>query len=121
MSQHLFRQRESPPSISLRAVGEKVFNRLSTTGVESSALFERLANKDRSAVDDCIDKHGALVWGISKKFTENNLEAEELTEEIFACLWSCSARFDPKYFNDRTFIMIIARHCTNNRKSSIIL
>ncbi len=119
MSQHLFRKLESPLSISSRTRG-KVLNRPSTTEVVSSTLFERIANKDRSAVAECLDTHGALVWGISKKFTENNLEAEKLTEEIFACLWRCSVRFDPSYFNDRIFIMIIARHCINTRKNSII-
>lgn len=96
-----------------------MLNRPSTTEVVSSTLFERIANQDRSAVDDCIDKHGALVWGISKKFTEDNLDAEKLAEEIFACVWPCAVRFDPTYFNDRTFIMTVARHCINNRKSSI--
>ena len=82
MSQHLLDQLESPLSISLKTVGGKVLNRPSTTEVVSSTLFERIANKDRRAVDDCIDKHGALIWGISKKFTEDHLEAEELAEEI---------------------------------------
>ena len=100
----------------LKTLAKKVFNRLSTTEVESSTLFERIANKDRSGVAECIDKHGALVWGISKKFTETNFEAEGLAEEIFACLWPCAIRFDPRYFNDRTFIMMIARRSINNRK-----
>ncbi len=102
--------------MSSKTAGEKVFNRPIATEVESSKLFNRIASKDGSAIVECIDTHGSLVWGISKRFTDTNLEAEELAEGIFACLWACAVRFDPKHFNDRTFIMIIARHCINTRK-----
>ncbi|MEO7539467.1 MAG: sigma factor [Pyrinomonadaceae bacterium] len=83
---------------------------------DSSNLFERIAKQDRAAVIECIDKHGALVWAISRKFTPSTAEAEQLAAEVFAAIWQQSHRCDSSKFTDTGFIMIVARACIALRR-----
>lgn len=53
----------------------------------SSTILQRIAEKDKTAVEECIDTYGNLIWALAKKFTASNEEAEAATQEIFIDIW----------------------------------
>lgn len=74
---------------------------------ESSAILQRIAEADTTAVSDCIDTYGNLVWALARKYTDSLKEAETATEEIFLDVWRHAARFDPTAFNETVFVFLV--------------
>lgn len=54
---------------------------------ETSTILQRIAAKDKTAVNDCIEAYGNFIWALAKKFTASTGEAEAATEEIFIDIW----------------------------------
>ena len=85
---------------------------LSVTSAESTTLaplLPRIAAGDDSAMAECIDLHGALVWGLVRRYLKDRVEAEDLVQEIFTEAWKKAALFDPRVASESTFIGLIAR------------
>ncbi len=59
---------------------------------ESLTILQRVANKDRTAVRDCIYTYGNFIWALARKFTASTEEAEAATQEIFLEIWRYSER-----------------------------
>jgi DNA-directed RNA polymerase specialized sigma24 family protein len=76
----------------------------------SSAILQRIAQRDKTAVKDCIGNYGDFIWAMAKKFTDTTEDAEAVTQEIFLNIWRYAARFEETNFNEFFFITIIARH-----------
>ncbi len=57
----------------------------------------------------CIDRYGALVWTIARRFLKQSPEAEDLVQEVFTEIWKKAASFDPDLAAEATFIGLIAR------------
>ncbi len=76
---------------------------------ETSSILRRIAEKDKTAVKDCIDTYGNLVWALARKFTASHGEAEEVTQEIFTDIWRYSERIDKSHYAERVLIALIAR------------
>lgn len=58
-------------------------------------IFQRIAEKDKTAVKECIDTYGNLIWALAKKFRTSNEEAEKATQKIFIDIWQnaeCSSQ-----------------------------
>ncbi|MBA2334856.1 MAG: hypothetical protein M3449_01245 [Acidobacteriota bacterium] len=49
---------------------------------ETSTILRRIAEKDKTAVKDCIDTYGNFIWAWARKLTASREEAEAATEEI---------------------------------------
>ncbi|MDQ3747470.1 MAG: hypothetical protein M3367_00430 [Acidobacteriota bacterium] len=77
--------------------------------VDSSSVLQRVAKGDRTAVEDCIDSYGDLIWSMAKKVSNSTEDAEALTQEIFLNIWRYAARFEQTDFEELLFITIIAR------------
>jgi len=75
----------------------------------SSAILQRIAQRDKTAVKDCIDSYGDLIWAMAKKFTDSTEDAEAVTQEIFLNIWRYAGRFEKTNFDELLFITIIAR------------
>ena len=75
----------------------------------SSDILQRIAQKDKTAVKDCIENYGDLIWAMAKKFTDTIEDAEAVTQEIFLNIWRYAARFEETNFDELLFITIIAR------------
>lgn len=70
--------------------------------------LERVAQGDAAAVQELLDRYGALVWSIARK--QAGLEAaEDLVQEIFIQVWKSAERYDPSISAEATFITTIAR------------
>ncbi|HSR70215.1 MAG TPA: sigma-70 family RNA polymerase sigma factor [Acidobacteriota bacterium] len=72
-------------------------------------ILARIAQGDTSAVEECLDLYGGLVWSIARRFSSSNAQAEDAVQEIFLHLWQRAARFDPSKASEKTFIAMIAR------------
>lgn len=77
--------------------------------IDPSSIFQRVAEGNRTAVQDCVDNYGELIWAMAKKFTSKTEDAEAATQEIFLDIWRCAARFERTDFNELVFITLIAR------------
>lgn len=79
------------------------------TKVSEISILGRIAAGDESAVQDCINQYGGLIWSLARRMTPNKEEAEDAVQEIFIDLWKSSARFDVKQASEKTFIAMVAR------------
>jgi RNA polymerase sigma-70 factor (ECF subfamily) len=76
---------------------------------KSLTILQRIANKDQTAVEDCIDTYGNFIWALARKFTASTEEAEAATEEIFIDIWRYSERGDKPQSVESVLISLIAR------------
>lgn len=77
--------------------------------MDSSSVLQKVVKGDRTAIEDCIDNYGNLIWSMAKKFTDSTEDAEAVTQEIFLSIWRYAARFEQTNFDELLFITIIAR------------
>ena len=73
------------------------------------SILQRIAIGERSAVDECLDRYGSLVWSLAKRWLGNVPDAEDATQEIFVELWQQANKFDPSAAAEATFVAMIAR------------
>ncbi|MEO0574461.1 MAG: sigma-70 family RNA polymerase sigma factor [Pseudomonadota bacterium] len=72
-------------------------------------VLQRIANGDQSAVAQCIDEFGGLIWSLARRLTPNESDAEDAVQEVFVEIWRFADRFDPAKASQATFIAMIAR------------
>jgi RNA polymerase sigma-70 factor (ECF subfamily) len=72
-------------------------------------LLQRIAKGDASAVQECMETYGNLVWSLARRYSESAADAEDATQEIFLDIWKSAGRFDPERGKETTFIATIAR------------
>jgi len=82
----------------------------------ASPLLQRVAAGDKSAVRECIDRFGGLVWALARRMSPAGSEAEDAVQEIFMDLWRSSARFDPSIASEPAFVTMIARRRLIDRR-----
>lgn len=71
-------------------------------------ILQRVGNKDRTAVKDCIDAYGNFIWEVARKFTSSTKEAEALTQEIFIDIWRYAELGDQPQSDEKNLISMIA-------------
>lgn len=72
-------------------------------------VLPRIAAGDPSAVRVCIQRYGALVRGMARRFLRNEALADDATQDIFIELWKHAGKFDRDTARETTFIITIAR------------
>jgi len=72
-------------------------------------IFQRITNKDQTAVNDCIDTYGNFIWALARKFTHSREEAEAAAQEIFTDIWRYSERAGKLQSAESVLIALIAR------------
>jgi RNA polymerase sigma-70 factor, ECF subfamily len=75
----------------------------------AEAILHRIAQGDKTAVQDCLNKYGGLVWSLARRMSPNTEDAEDAVQEIFVDVWKNAARFDESQSSETTFIAMIAR------------
>ncbi|MBB3209342.1 RNA polymerase sigma-70 factor (ECF subfamily) [Rhodopirellula rubra] len=82
----------------------------------TESVLTRIASGDRTAVDDCLDRYGGLVWSLAKRWVGNVDDAEDAVQDIFVELWQQAGRFDPAVAGEATFVAMIARRRLIDRR-----
>lgn len=73
------------------------------------SVLQRMADGDRGAVKDCIDRYGKLVWSVVCRFCPVPGDREDAVQEIFLEVWRSAGRYRTKIASEGTFITMIAR------------
>jgi RNA polymerase sigma-70 factor (ECF subfamily) len=75
----------------------------------SPSVLQRIAAGESSAVRECIDQYGALVWSLARRLSRTPADAEDATQEIFLDIWRSAFRYDSSQGSPQVFIAMIAR------------
>jgi RNA polymerase sigma-70 factor, ECF subfamily len=75
----------------------------------SDDLLVRIAAGDRTAVETCLARYGALVWSVVRSVISDTDLAEDAVQEAFVDLWLKAARFDPSKSSEAGFVALVAR------------
>ena len=75
----------------------------------AQAVLHRIADGDKSAVQECLKLYGGLVWALARRMSPNADDAEDAVQEIFIDIWKNAERFDESQASETTFIAMIAR------------
>jgi DNA-directed RNA polymerase specialized sigma24 family protein len=75
----------------------------------SSPILPRVAEGDRDAVADCLERYGNLVWSLAARSLENRADAESAVQGVFVELWSSSGRFDETSASETAFVARVLR------------
>lgn len=75
----------------------------------TSTLLERIAAGDPSAVKECMDVFGGLVWSLARRMSSSAADAEDATQEIFLEIWKSAGRYDAALGSEAVFVTTIAR------------
>ncbi len=76
---------------------------------KSLSILQRIADKDQTAVKDCVDTYGNFIWALARKFTDSTEEAEAAAQEIFTDIWRYVERVDECQSAESVLIAQIAR------------
>ncbi|MEM6688224.1 MAG: RNA polymerase sigma factor [Planctomycetota bacterium] len=83
--------------------------KLDMSDQETDHVLVKIANGDSSAVEECVDLYGGLVWSLARRYCRTTADAEDVTQEVFVQLWEQASRFDPGVASEATFVATIAR------------
>lgn len=83
--------------------------------LDEPSLLQRIAAGDRSAVDDCIEQYGGLIWSIGRRYLCDNADLEDATQDVFIEIWQKAENFDPKLGTESSFVALIARRRMTDR------
>lgn len=75
----------------------------------SVPLLPRIALGDTTAVDEFLDRYGALVWSLASRLSPTNADAEDAVQDIFIHLWRNAGRYRGELGEEVTFVSTIAR------------
>jgi RNA polymerase sigma-70 factor (ECF subfamily) len=59
------------------------------------ALVAAVVDRSEAALAALYQRHGAAVWGLARRVTNDPQAAEEVTQTVFLTLWSQPERYDP--------------------------
>jgi len=89
------------------------------SNTENIELLKRVALRDRSAMQSCLDRFGSLIWSMALKQLPRS-DAEEIVQEVFMELWRTAHRFDSTKGKAITFVAVIARRRILDRRRKLM-
>lgn len=88
-------------------------------GILPESLLFRIARGDQTAMGECLDRHGPLIWSIAMRLLGNRTEAEDAVQEAFIEIWKSAARYNPDAGSEIAFLTVIARRRILDRRRSL--
>ena len=76
---------------------------------KAQPVLPRIAAGDHSAVDECMQRYGGLIWSLARRRCADVQLAEDAVQNIFLHLWKVAATFDENIATETTFIAMVAR------------
>lgn len=76
---------------------------------KGSDILQRIAEDDKTAVEQCLNVYGGLVWALAKKYCYTREDIEDAVQDIFIDIWKYAGRFDAEKSPEVSFITLIAR------------
>jgi len=73
------------------------------------SILQQVAAHDQSAMDECLNRYGGLVWALVKRRCPLQADAEDVVQEVFMDIWKNAHRYDPSIAEESTFIAMITR------------
>jgi RNA polymerase sigma-70 factor (ECF subfamily) len=73
------------------------------------SILQRIAEKDKTAAQECLNAYGGLIWSLARRMCPNINDAEDAVQEIFIDIWKNAERFDQTQASETTFVAMIAR------------
>jgi RNA polymerase sigma-70 factor (ECF subfamily) len=75
---------------------------------DEQLVMEYLANKDEQSLGELVNRYLHLIFGFVKKYTGNEGDASDITQEVFIKVWKNIKSFDQSR-SFRTWIFTIAK------------
>lgn len=79
-------------------------------------VLPRLSSGEPRAAEECLDRYGALVWSLARRYTPSPADAEDAVQDIFLDLWKNANRFDAARAPEAAFVTMIARRRLIDRR-----
>ncbi|WP_416148693.1 RNA polymerase sigma factor [Salipaludibacillus sp. HK11] len=73
-------------------------------------LYERVQEKDKSALEALYDKYERLLYSFSYKMVKDPEVAEEIVQEVMIKLWKGTGTYSPKYGKFSSWLLTVTRH-----------
>jgi RNA polymerase sigma factor (sigma-70 family) len=74
-----------------------------------AALLPRVALGEEAAFEECVRRYGNFVYSIARRYSKDERDAEDASQEIFMALWRNAGSFDASRGTEPTFVALIAR------------
>ena len=83
----------------------------SFTPVMSSAapLLPRIVAGDELAVRECVERYGALIWSLVRRWSPEARDAEDAVQEVFVDLWRSAARYEITRSTEAGWVAMVTR------------
>lgn len=81
-----------------------------------TSLLARVASGESSAMAECLDRYGGLVWSLARRHLSSHTDAEDAVQEIFIELWRVADRYEPSTASEPAFIATVARRRLIDRR-----
>lgn len=82
-------------------------------------LLPRVARGETTAIDECLDRYGGLVWSLARRLSPSLSDAEDAVQEIFIDLWRSAARYREELGEETTFVATVARRRLIDRQRTL--
>ncbi|MDX1990977.1 MAG: sigma-70 family RNA polymerase sigma factor [bacterium] len=82
---------------------------------DDSKLIQRIMARDESALSDIYQRYSRLVYSLALRVVQNNVLAEEVTQDAFLKVWSQPQTWDPKRGRLVAWLLTITRHAAIDR------
>lgn len=87
--------------------------------VSAGTILRRIAERDKTAVEDCIETYGDFVWTLARNLTGSREDAEAVTAEIFADIWRYRGDICETHSSEKKLIAKIALRRLISRQPSV--
>ncbi|NIL99216.1 MAG: sigma-70 family RNA polymerase sigma factor [Planctomycetales bacterium] len=82
-------------------------------------LLPQIACGEETAVHQCLDRYGDLIWSLARRLLPTSADAEDAVQEIFVDIWQNAERFDQEIASEKTFVVMLARRRLIDRRRKL--